>query len=304
MAPHIINALVSTFPGLPNLTLPLPSSTSISTLHSTLQLLLPLTPRLLLSTTSGRILAASSSTPISVLAGQHDFLTLRVALPLPGGKGGFGSQLRAAGGRMSSRKKRGQQENNDSCRNLDGRRMRTVKEAKALAAFLEIKPEMERLERARRRARAEKAVADADKAPAASKRRFEDVAWLDEAEEEKERLRRAVGVSMEMGFTDRTFTGGSGGSSSGSGSDQGAVGMRFAGWDEDDEFMSDDDGDSEEEEEMADIEEEHSEDSEEDSEEEKHIKQETHHAMAMADVQQEKDKGKGKGKGKANECLI
>lgn len=286
MAPHIINALVSTFPGLPNLTLPLPSSTSISSLHSTIRLLLPPTPRLLVSTTSGRILASSSTTPISSLAGHHDFLTLRVTLPLCGGKGGFGSQLRAAGGRMSSRKKRGQQENNDSCRNLDGRRMRTVKEAKALAAFLEIKPEMERVERARRRARAEKAVADADKQPASAKRRFEDVAWLDDAEEEKERLRRAVGVSMEMGFTDRTFTGASGASSGeSSGSDQGAVGMRFAGWDEDDEFMSDDENSDSE---MEDIKEEHS--------EEEYIKQEAQ--PAMADIT--KGKGKGKGKGKAN----
>lgn len=51
------------------------------------------------------------------------FLNLRVL----GGKGGFGSQLRAAGGRMS----RGQPTNNDSCRDLSGRRLSTLKEAKA-----------------------------------------------------------------------------------------------------------------------------------------------------------------------------
>jgi hypothetical protein len=44
---------------------------------------------------------------------------------LLGGKGGFGSQLRAAGGRMSSRKTG----NNASCRDLNGRRLSTVKEA-------------------------------------------------------------------------------------------------------------------------------------------------------------------------------
>jgi hypothetical protein len=43
-----------------------------------------------------------------------------------GGKGGFGSQLRAAGGRMSSQKT----SNNDSCRDLSGRRLSTIKEAK------------------------------------------------------------------------------------------------------------------------------------------------------------------------------
>jgi hypothetical protein len=51
------------------------------------------------------------------------FLNIRVL----GGKGGFGSQLRAAGGRMS----RGQPTNNDSCRDLSGRRLSTLKEAKA-----------------------------------------------------------------------------------------------------------------------------------------------------------------------------
>lgn len=292
MAPHIINALISTFPGLPNFTLPLPSSTSISTLHSALLQLLPPTPRLLLSTTSGHILRSSSPTPISTLAGTHDFLTLRLSVALPGGKGGFGSQLRAAGGRMSSRKKRGQQENNDSCRNLDGRRMRTVKEAKALAAYLEIKPEMERAERARRRERAEKVVAAAEKGPGRGGGRFTDIAWLEETEEERERTREAVVGAMKLGFTDRTFTGGSGsgsgsgsGGSSGSGSDEGAgtTVLRFAGWDEDDEFMSDDD------EEMADIKEE---------EEEDEIKREEDDDEVKIKLEDKKSKGKGKGKGK------
>ena len=43
-----------------------------------------------------------------------------------GGKSGFGFQLRAAGGRMSSQKT----SNNDSCRDLTGRRLSTIKEAK------------------------------------------------------------------------------------------------------------------------------------------------------------------------------
>jgi hypothetical protein len=61
----------------------------------------------------------SSSHPIS--------LTLKVRLP--GGKGGFGSQLRAAGGRMSS----GKNNNTDSCRDLSGRRLSTIKEAERYA---------------------------------------------------------------------------------------------------------------------------------------------------------------------------
>ncbi len=54
------------------------------------------------------------------------FVTLRLLPRILGGKGGFGSQLRAAGGRMSSQKT----DNKDACRDLNGRRLSTVKEAK------------------------------------------------------------------------------------------------------------------------------------------------------------------------------
>lgn len=55
-----------------------------------------------------------------------NMVTLRLSPRILGGKGGFGSQLRAAGGRMSSQKT----SNNDSCRDLSGRRLSTIKEAK------------------------------------------------------------------------------------------------------------------------------------------------------------------------------
>jgi len=55
-----------------------------------------------------------------------NLVTLRLTPLMMGGKGGFGSQLRAAGGRMSSQKT----SNNDSCRDLSGRRLSTIKEAK------------------------------------------------------------------------------------------------------------------------------------------------------------------------------
>lgn len=68
------------------------------------------------------------STRISALrhAGNASHpITLDVCARLRGGKGGFGSQLRAAGGRMSS----GKATNTDSCRDLSGRRLSTIKEA-------------------------------------------------------------------------------------------------------------------------------------------------------------------------------
>jgi hypothetical protein len=47
-------------------------------------------------------------------------------LRLRGGKGGFGSMLRAQGGRMSSQKTT----NFESCRDLSGRRLKTINSAK------------------------------------------------------------------------------------------------------------------------------------------------------------------------------
>jgi hypothetical protein len=100
----------------------LPSTTTLSSLP----LPLPLTSTTYLRTSSS--LPLSPCTKLSSLspgeAGGDIYLELGVRFL--GGKGGFGSQLRAAGGRMSS----GKNTNNDSCRDLNGRRLRTLQEAK------------------------------------------------------------------------------------------------------------------------------------------------------------------------------
>lgn len=49
----------------------------------------------------------------------------KITHSLLGGKGGFGSMLRAQGGRMNSKKST----NNDACRDLSGRRLKTVRTA-------------------------------------------------------------------------------------------------------------------------------------------------------------------------------
>ena len=59
-------------------------------------------------------------------------ITLQVCARIRGGNGGFGTQLRAAGGRMSA--KAGT--NYDSCRDLSGRRLGTLKEAQRYVLFL------------------------------------------------------------------------------------------------------------------------------------------------------------------------
>jgi hypothetical protein len=61
-----------------------------------------------------------------VLSGSSPSSTLKLSLRMMGGKGGFGSMLRAQGGKMSSQKST----NIEACRDLSGRRIKTVNAAK------------------------------------------------------------------------------------------------------------------------------------------------------------------------------
>jgi len=121
--------LVSTFAPFPTLCLSAPSDTHFDDLYDLLAGKYPELPNphdLLLRPTSNFV--PSATTPLSSFpqhGGSHD-ISLQLLPRLLGGKGGFGSQLRAAGGRMSSQKT----SNNDSCRDLTGRRLSTIKEAK------------------------------------------------------------------------------------------------------------------------------------------------------------------------------
>ncbi|KAH0442159.1 hypothetical protein CcaCcLH18_01597 [Colletotrichum camelliae] len=202
-----INVFVSTFAGLgpSTLVLPVPSSTTLSDLRQQLNERLPATEnRLILTTVSNKELSPSSTAQVADLLSSEsdDFVSLRLSLPLCGGKGGFGSQLRAAGGRMSSKKKRNQGDANNSSRNLDGRRLRTVTEAKALAEYLAIKPEMEKKEKEKRRERWEQIVEMSEKREDeirnGGKGRL-DGKWVEDKEEASERTREAVLAAMKAG---------------------------------------------------------------------------------------------------------
>lgn len=122
------SVLVSAFAPFPTLSVSAPADTCYADLYDLLAERYPDLPTndLLLTPHSGPI--PSSETPVASLLdnGNRGLLTLRLIPRLRGGKGGFGSQLRAAGGRMSSQKT----SNNDSCRDLSGRRLSTIKEAK------------------------------------------------------------------------------------------------------------------------------------------------------------------------------
>lgn len=281
MAPSKINVLVTSFGGTglpPTLSLALPPSTTISELCSELDSRLPEnTTRLTLTTLSSRhLLQQPSVTPISsFLSGpEDDFLSLRLSVPLCGGKGGFGSQLRAAGGRMSSKRKKNQGEDNGSSRNLDGRRLRTVTEAKALAEYLAIKPEMDRKEKEKRRQRWQEIVDMTERKQeeirhGTGTKGGLDGKWMEDKEEANERTREAVLAAMKSGNFKDNLLSASHGSASTEGSDENmrdeengnssgastppsepepaAVAAKdkgksrtFFGFDEDDEFMSSD----------------------------------------------------------------
>ena len=207
----IVNVLITAFPGLglpSTLSVPTPATNTIDDLVLDIRSRLPAAnTRLIITTTSNKELSAgcadSDRSISSLLSSSNDrILPLRLSVPLCGGKGGFGSQLRAAGGRMSSKKKRNQGENNGSNRNLDGRRLRTVAEAKALAEYLAVKPEMDKKERETRRQRWEQIVELAEKREVEIKTGSKgkvDGQWVEDKEEASEKTREAVLAAMASG---------------------------------------------------------------------------------------------------------
>ncbi len=138
MAPST-TVLVSSFPPFPTLALSVPEDTTLENLHAVLLArysFLPPTADLRLCPVSASSSSSTdeATTTLASILGPRDvgddngnpLVSLRLVPRMRGGKGGFGSQLRAAGGRMSSQKT----SNNDSCRDLSGRRLSTIKEAK------------------------------------------------------------------------------------------------------------------------------------------------------------------------------
>ena len=163
---------------------------------------------------------------------------------------------------MSSKRKRNQGEDNGSSRNLDGRRLRTVNEAKALAEYLAIKPEMAKKEKEERKKRWEQVLELADRREqeirTGSKSKV-DGKWVEDKEEAGERTREAVLAAMKAGdYKDNLMAVESssedeemGSSSKGTTppSDRDVKpkeqSRKFFGFDEDDEFMSSDEDEEE-----------------------------------------------------------
>ena len=204
---RVINVLLSSFRGLglpPTCNLLCPDTSSIEDLLGQISKRLPtLNTRLIVTTPSNQEIFPSQQLVSTLFDKEEcDFLQLRLSVPLCGGKGGFGSQLRAAGGRMSSKRKKNQGDNNSSNRNLDGRRLRTVNEAKALAEYLAVKPDMDKKEREARRKRWEQVVQLAEKKAEEIKEGSNgkvDGQWVEDKEEAGERTREAVIAVMKSG---------------------------------------------------------------------------------------------------------
>ncbi|KIJ66822.1 hypothetical protein HYDPIDRAFT_85488 [Hydnomerulius pinastri MD-312] len=193
------SVLFSTFPPFPTLSLLVPSDTRIDDLYD---ILCDRYPDLPCSDTLSISPHSGSVTPATHVSELHDdssnLVTLRLVPRLRGGKGGFGSQLRAAGGRMSSQKTN----NNDSCRDLSGRRLSTIKTAKRLVDYMENEEDRKKAAADAKKAKLENlerkiASASADpEAVAGKKHRFDDTEYLEESREIVDNVKSAVSAAM------------------------------------------------------------------------------------------------------------
>jgi hypothetical protein len=273
--PQLISLPVQAFPGLP---IPKPYVIQVprtATIGDALRDFLDRFPnqenvesirKTIIARTSGlRRLDWDSREPITSLLSKpsDDLASIRLTVPLLGGKGGFGSQLRAAGGRMSSRKKKNQGEQNGSSRNLDGRRLRTITEAKALAQYLTVKPEMDKQEKEERRRRWEQVVETAERKQDEIKRGGKtrlDGLWMEAKDDATEKTKDAILAAMAAGEIDSLLLPNSDSEASDDGSDDSdsdpaptelpkteenakeskTTSRSFFGWDEEEESDSDD----------------------------------------------------------------
>ncbi|RMZ79319.1 hypothetical protein DV737_g3471, partial [Chaetothyriales sp. CBS 132003] len=150
---------------------------------------------------------------------------------------------------MSSRKRRQNAElATGSARNLDGRRLRTITEAKNLAAYLDTKPGMDRKQKEERRKRWEQIVELAEQKEADMRagkgadgqRKGLSEEWMESKEEVGENVRNAVKTAMLAASKDKPEkngdSSGSGGSAQASDEDSDAEDDQVMELDEDDMY--------------------------------------------------------------------
>ncbi|KAF9172460.1 hypothetical protein BGX21_005330 [Mortierella sp. AD011] len=122
---------------------------------------------------------------------QHAIKCFGLSMRMSGGKGGFGSMLRAQGGRMSSQKST----NTDACRDLSGRRIKTVNDAKKMAEYVQGEAERTKAKKENLKRKIEEKLEIAERPT--RKYRFEDSKFFDEAEEQVEEVKSAVAAAIK-----------------------------------------------------------------------------------------------------------
>ncbi|XP_030562799.1 replication stress response regulator SDE2 [Drosophila novamexicana] len=115
--------------------------------------------------------------------GQHEIESIHCILRQVGGKGGFGSMLRAIGAQIEKTT------NREACRDLSGRRLRDINEEKRVRAWLEKQGEREREAEERKKRKIAKLLA-------VPKHEFKD----DEYEEARAKLTEKVNDAFEEGL--------------------------------------------------------------------------------------------------------
>ncbi|KAI0033105.1 telomere stability and silencing-domain-containing protein [Vararia minispora EC-137] len=198
-----ITILVSTFAPFPSLAFQAPEDTTFCNLYDDIfdrYPFLPAADSLRLSTHSGVLSDATSTLASLTPSGNGSLISLRLTPRLVGGKGGFGSQLRAAGGRMSSQKT----SNNDSCRDLSGRRLSTIKEAKRLAEYIEQEPSRKQALKEAQRAKLEALEhklginkdGEGGDQTAGKRHRLEDTEYIEQSREIVDNVKNAVKAGL------------------------------------------------------------------------------------------------------------
>lgn len=182
-------------------------------------------------TTAGGVFVDKDDCLSNLVGPQDDMLVLCVRYRLNGGKGGFGSQLRAAGGRMSSRKGK-QKQNQSSMRDSDGRRVRVVKQTQELAKFL---TEMPSKKRALAREKREKLEAIIDiPLPSEAHPKFADQEYLRNSELMLDEVRNAVSDALASSNHAQASS-----SAEESNTQKSSQSVKLSGWDQEDSDLSD-----------------------------------------------------------------
>jgi hypothetical protein len=161
--------------------------------HITAHFRIPSTEQLLAHPLTGQFIHDADLAHL-LLASQHQDMFVDLRLRLCGGKGGFGANLKSMGNRLARR----HQGNYDSCRDLNGRRLRTIAAAKELA---DAKEQAEHAKEERRKQLEEKVEQDLQAVERyeeqVKRMRFDDGRYFEEKDELVEGVRDAVKIAMK-----------------------------------------------------------------------------------------------------------